>query len=303
MMPYFYVTNQRGIALIQVLIISIILTMLGIYISHTVRSQVAAASLMQDAFHVNLLGENIESELLFTLLTNKRYAGRTSDSILVQNWNFYGQPFSYGESTQITIQDMSSLISLNYMNKRLATRLFEQLGFQGHEVRTFLDSLSDWKDKDDLKRLNGAEDDYYHSINIEGPRNGFLQSMDEVISIKQGDLLTPAQWNKYFSLSLVSKFNPLNAPQEILKAFLNNDEAFDTVLELRKQGQLSSLRFYQATGIEEDDGITFRTGRILKIKIVTKKQNIQFSKSFIVDLRPNAASRAVTFSNVTWNNE
>lgn len=302
-MPILSLKSQHGIALIQVLIISIILTMLGIYISQTVRSQVATTYLMQQSNQVSLSAENVEAELLHTLLTNKRYVSKSSESNLVKKWNFYGKPFQYDDHTQITIQDMSSLLSLNYLNKRLATRLFEQLGYQGHEVRTFLDSLSDWKDKDELKRLNGAEKDYYQSIGVTGPRNGFLQSIDEVLSIKQSELLTITQWKRYFSLSLVSKFNPMNAPETILKVFINNDEALKEVLELRGQGNLTALNFYQATGIEEDDGISFTTGRILKIKIVTKIQNIQFNKSFIVDLRPNASSRAVTFSNVTWNNE
>lgn len=302
-MTLFVTTKQHGIALVQVLIISIILAMLGIYISQTVRSQVAVASLMQKSHQVTLAGESVEAELLHMLLTNKHYPNKNSETPLVNKWNFYGKAFAYDVDTQIIIQDMSSLISLNYMNKRLAIRLFEQLGYQGNEVRVFLDALSDWKDKDNLKRLNGAEESYYRSVNIKGPRNAYLQNMDEVPSIKQSNILTKQQWQTFFTLALVSQFNPMNAPEEILKAFINNEQAFAEVIEQRKQGVLSPLSFYQATGIESNDGITFSTGRILKIKIMTKKQNTQFYKSFIVDLRPNAPSRAVTISNVTWNNE
>lgn len=295
--------KQKGIALVQVLIISIILTMLGIYIIQTVRMQVGMVRLMQKSFQVNLIAESVEAELLHTLLTNKRYLNKDSENPIVLNWNFYGKPFIYNTDTQIAIQDMTSLLSLNHLNKKLVSRLFEQLGYQEKDSRFFFDALLDWKDKDDLKRLNGAENDYYRSVNIKGPRNGYLQSMNEVLNIKNNNVLTKNQWSKFFSIALISEFNPLNAPEDILKVFINDDQAFSEVIKQREQGILSGFSFSQATGIDTDEGITFNTGRILKVKILTKKQNSQFSKNFIVDLRPNAPLRAITISNVTWENE
>ena len=66
------VKNSQGIALIQVLIISIILTMLGIYINQTVRSQIGVVSLMKNSFELNIELENSEAELLHALLTQKK---------------------------------------------------------------------------------------------------------------------------------------------------------------------------------------------------------------------------------------
>lgn len=109
--------KQKGIALVQVLIISIILTMLGIYIIQTVRMQVGMVRLMQKSFQVNLIAESVEAELLHTLLTNKRYLNKDSENPIVLNWNFYGKPFIYNTDTQIAIQDMTSLLSLNHFQK------------------------------------------------------------------------------------------------------------------------------------------------------------------------------------------
>ena len=61
------IKSSRGIALIQVLIISIILTMLGIYINQTVRSQITVVSLMKGSFELKLALENAEAELLHVL--------------------------------------------------------------------------------------------------------------------------------------------------------------------------------------------------------------------------------------------
>ncbi len=295
------VSASRGIALIQVLIISIILTMLGIYINQTVRSQIAVVSLMKSAFELNLELENVEAELLHALLTEKRYQKKDNENRLVQRWNFYGKPFRLNENTTVILQDLSGLLSLNTLDKTLARGLFSQLGFSGHKVRTFLDSLADWKDKDDLKRLNGAESDYYRYIKKPGPRNAYLQTLAEVESIQQGQLLTTTQWNTYFTDIIFSRFNPLNAPNLILKAFLNNEAAYEEVLQQRKAGVLTGHSFYLATYVDQDESVTYGTGRFLKITLLVKGQNNKLSKEFIVELRPRSLSRPIIITQLTWN--
>jgi general secretion pathway protein K len=295
------IESSRGIALIQVLIISIILTMLGIYINQTVRSQIAVVSLMSGSFELNLELENSEAELLHALLTQNRYQKKDNDNRLVQRWNFHGKPFLLNENTTIVIQDLSSVLSLNTLDNTLARNLFKRLGFDGHKVRTFLDSLADWKDKDDLKRLNGAERDYYHYIKQPGPRNGYLQVLSEVEGVQQGSLLSKKQWNDYFTDMIYSRFNPLNAPDLLLKTFLNNDVAYEEVLQQRNAGTLTGHNFYQLTSIDQDESITFGTGRLLKLTLLVKGQKNKLSKQFIVELRPRSLSRPIIISQLTWN--
>jgi len=291
----------QGIALIQVLIISIILTMLGIYINQTVRAQISIVTMMQSSFELNLQLENAEAEILHTLLTHKSYKKTDSETPLVQRWNFHSQPFFLNQSTQIKFQDLSGLISLNIIDNTLARSLFYELGHDGHEVRTFLDSLADWKDKDDLKRLNGAEDDYYGYLKQSGPRNAYLQTVSEVLSIQQGNLLTNEQWQRFFSKEVVSNFNPLNAPDLLLKAFLANDRAYEEVINLRNAGLLTSYNFYETTSVEQDEYISFGTSRLLKVTIMVNGKNNKLSKQFIVDLRPRTSSRPISISDITWN--
>ena len=256
-----YKANQKGIALIQVLIISIILTMLGIYISQTVRSQVQSASVMKQSQQAIANLESAEAELLHYLATESRYPSKTADGIK-SRWNFYGKPFALNEHVNVTIQDVSSLLSINHTNRKLAENLFYRLGKENGAVRIFLDSLADWKDKDDLTHLNGAESSYYEKKIEGGPRNSYLQSFTEISHIRNGNILNLNEWKQFFSLSLGTSFNPLNAPEHLLRAYLNDEQAFFQVLELRKNKQLNGYTFYQATGIDEDDFISFRTGRV-----------------------------------------
>ncbi|GAA6203361.1 hypothetical protein [Thalassotalea sp. SU-HH00458] len=293
--------NQKGMALIQVLIIAIILTMLGIFINQTIGSQIKTAQLIKSNHHLDLLLESTEAELIHALLTQKRYKDRSSLNEWVKSWNFHGEVFHLNDNVSIQMQDLNGLLSLNYMSNSVALRLFSQLGFTESDVRIFLDSLKDWKDEDDLKHLNGAESYYYDKERLPLPRNNFLQSIDEVMNIKGANILTQEQWRKYFSIALVSQFNPLNSSPEIIKAFIDNDRAFTQVMSLRSQQRLNTFSFYQATGIEADNFITFLTGSIINIKITVTRESNQLSKSFQVELRPIANLRPITISNVKWN--
>ncbi len=293
--------RNRGIALIQALIISIILTMLGIYINQTVRSQIGTVSLMKDSFDLGLQLENAEAELLHKLLTQKLYRKNESDDAIVQQWNFYGKPFKLNENTTVMIQDLSGVLGLNILDNTIASKFFEQQGGSDHEIRTLLDSLADWKDKDDLKRLNGAEGHYYSQIKKPGPRNAYLQTVEEVESVKQGLLLTSEQWKRYFTTEIIVGFNPLNAPNAILKAFLSNNSFYEEVLRQREAGTLTGHSFYQVTAIEDNDFISFLTGGVLKISLLVKGQNNKLSKEFIVDLRPSSLTRPITIRQLTWN--
>ena len=293
--------NQKGIALIQVLIISIILAMLGIYISQTVRSQVQSTSVMKQSQQAIADLESAEAELLHYLATESRYPSKTSEGIK-SRWNFYGKPFALNEHVNVTIQDVSSLLSINHINRRLAENLFSRLGKENGAVRIFLDSLADWKDKDDLTHLNGAESSYYENTLGYGPRNSYLQSFAEIGHIKQGNLLTRHEWKQYFSLSLGTSFNPLNAPEHLLSAYLDDAQAFQQVIELRENKALNGFSFFQATGIDEDDFISFRTGRVFSITLETAGNENNLNKSMMVEVRANSKKRPILMTNITWNN-
>ncbi len=291
----------KGIALIQVLIISIILGMLGIYISQTVRSQVQTANIIKQSQQSFIAIESAEAELLHLLTTESKYRSKSTDTV-TRRWNFHGQPFELNETVTAKIQDISGLLSINHINRRLAANLFYQLGKKDEQVRVFLDSLADWKDKDDLKHLNGAESAYYSKTLGYGPRNSYLQSFAEISHIREGDMLTLPQWQQYFSLALISSFNPLNAPEKLLEVFINDEQATREVLTLRQNNLLNGLTFIQATGIDEDDFISFIAGRIFKVSLSTKSIDNSINKSFIVEIRSNSIKRPVLMTNITWNN-
>jgi hypothetical protein len=99
----------------------------------------------------------------------------------------------------------------------------------------------------------------------------------------------------------VSTFNPLNAPDTILQAFIGNNDKFQEVIKLRNNKALNELSFYQSTGIDSDEGVSFIAGPTLKITIIAKSQNNKLSKHFIVNLHPRSLAKPVTILSTTWN--
>ena len=194
----------KGIALIQVLIITMVLTILAIFISQSVRNQVKLAIDIKSSVELELALETAEANLIQALLSQKLYVNKNGVNNIAKRWNFHNKTFNFNDSVSIKLQDLNGLLSLNMMSPSLATKVFKKLNLEGHPVRTFLDSLKDWIDEDDLTYLNGAEKHYYKSIDVNGPRNGYLQAIDEVLSIRMGDILSLTVWKKYFT---TRKFN------------------------------------------------------------------------------------------------
>lgn len=293
---------HKGIALVQVLIISVVLTLLSLFIAQTVQFQTAIAHTMNDAFKLRLQIEDAEARLLQTILTEHLYVSKTSRNEMVRKWNFYGKEFSITENVKISIQDLNGLISLNSIDKTITKSLLSDLGLSIEETNIFIDSLEDWKDEDDLKHLNGAESAYYRSIQQKGPRNGYLQSLSEVEYIKGADTLTFTQWQKYFSVEFVNGFNPLNSPETILKSIVKDDLKVKEVIELREEGKLTELRFVQITGMDSDEFISFSSGNQLFVTIEANNETQRIVKNFIVERRPRSIMYPIVLTGVKWNN-
>jgi general secretion pathway protein K len=59
------------------------------------------------------------------------------------------------------------------------------LGLEGEQRDIVVDSIMDWRDPDDLHRINGAENDYYQSLKEPyNCKNGNLDSIGELLLIR-----------------------------------------------------------------------------------------------------------------------
>tara|TARA_B100001059_G_scaffold74397_2_gene71977 strand:- start:5013 stop:5909 length:897 start_codon:yes stop_codon:yes gene_type:complete len=291
---------QRGIALVQVLIISFVLSILGLYILQSTRDQITTVHTIKTAMDLRIKLEIAEAKIINTLLSEYRFQNKQSKNPIVAAWNFHNAPFQV-EDVKVQLQDLNGLISLNVTDKNILNKVLEQLEVERSDRAVFIDSLTDWKDENDLKQLNGAERDFYEIQGKPGPRNGYLQSIAEVNYIKKSDIISRQQWQKYFTVEHTSGFNPMYSPAPILSAFIQDDTKVAKLLELRDNAQLNENSFYKITDIAADEFISFLSGNTLSVKLTASTAEQKVTKKFTIKLRTRSITRPVVITNVMWN--
>jgi general secretion pathway protein K len=81
----------------------------------------------------------------------------------------------------VRIFDEAGKIDLNYASADLLNDLLQSAGVEATQRSTLVDAILDWRDVDDLRRLNGAEDDEYSAAGLPyGAMDGNFSSVDEL---------------------------------------------------------------------------------------------------------------------------
>lgn len=174
-------TSERGFALAAVLWLLAGLTILAAMISQS--SQTSAERQMRLRQRVDAEQEFLSSrsESLYWLASSVA----TQDGFGWGNQLLRVDARSYAASDAkqkglMQIQDVRGLLDLNQPNRARLTRLLLHCGAQEGQTDALLDALEDYIDKDNLKRLNGAEAMEYSAAGLAPPRNGPLLAEQEI---------------------------------------------------------------------------------------------------------------------------
>ena len=93
-------------------------------------------------------------------------------------------PFGQGQF-EVKIENESGKININKAQRGLLRMMLEGFDLDESDKDVIVDSILDWRDKDDLHRLNGAEDDYY--LSLPEPykcKNGDFDLVEELLLVK-----------------------------------------------------------------------------------------------------------------------
>ena len=167
-MNIFVLDNQRGVALVIVLWITVLLTvMAGGFIS-IVRVEARGVTNYKDetqAYFLARSGVNIAIEKILSRKTNAPGIGVAATE---ERWVWDGSPnrISIGNDgfIEIKVSDESGKVDLNIADSALLKRMLIGLGIEEIERNMIAASILDWIDDNNLSRLNGAEDAYYRSL-------------------------------------------------------------------------------------------------------------------------------------------
>lgn len=191
--------NERGFALLAVMLV---LALLGVVVTELAVSMRLEASMVRsykDGVMATHLAEAAVQQAMREIIGQGGVQSLDRDGTLV----FYGDPsgptplvkfpklprehvpLGTGEFSY-RILDEESRVDLNTAPIDRVDRLLAAAGLDKSTRDTINDSLQDWKDPDDLRRINGAEsEDYYLKLPVPyRARNGPLQDTAELLQIR-----------------------------------------------------------------------------------------------------------------------
>ncbi|MGL1957060.1 MAG: type II secretion system protein GspK [Colwellia sp.] len=279
-------SNQQGIALIQVLLISAVLSVLALFLTMTAKDQIKIAQWQDDKMTALIAMHNTEAELLYSLLVHSKISNNQeshAQANIVNNWNFFNNPFTINGNVKVEIQDQSALIHAHFPDKKNLEALIIYQGYSIKDANSIIDNLLDWQDIDNIPRTNGYE-------LLDAPykiRNGAVPDVHDFSYIENIPVNLFQILVKNTTLYGKGFFNPMNSSKELLSAITSVTIA-EQVMQLREQKKLTPGQFSQLTGITENDKVILYPSNILAIELIGSQGISTVKKKIIVELNPYA---------------
>ena len=270
--------RQRGVALVQVLLVTAIIILLVMQLSLTAAEQVRRAQALQDRSEAALYLHSREVALFYTLLTESLLPSPGSGNPYAASWNFHGEPF-VADGLEITLQDQSGLMPFPVSGVTDFEQLLTVLGLGPTRAREMAERLAHWigislpgggRPGDAMMRAGTADPvQYFSELRL-------LAGMDEPLYGKLAELMT---------LYPTPGFNPLTAPAPLLRMWMP-ESTLRAVLAARRKGALDQNRLWQLARIGADDVVLPFTGPGIGIRITGEYRGVTLRRHLIVGVEP-----------------
>jgi len=181
-----------GVALILVVWVIVVLTSIVGEFSFTMRTELNIARNFkeeEEAYQLALAGiEKAKLELLLINRAEVMYLGE-EDMLMFGEKEEEERPSRKAEigkgSFEYKITDEDGKININTATEGQLKVLFLDSGIDVTDVDIIVDSIFDWRDKNELHRLNGAEEDYYKSLeNPYSSKDGPFSTVEELLLVQ-----------------------------------------------------------------------------------------------------------------------
>ncbi len=263
-------TDERGIALILVLWVTVLLTIIASSFVFAVRTE--SQGLANDIKHTEAyyIARSGMSLAVARLLSD---ISKSGDSAAEESgrWIYDGRPYRVELSkgyAEIRIYDEGGKVDLNAARREDLVRVLKGLGVEGSLRDVIADSILDWRDDNNFHRLNGAEDDFYRKLTPGyEAKDGPFDTVDELLWVRgvtkelfyghseddQGRVVGLRDVFTVFTGSY--RINVNTAPYELLLTVPGMDErAAANFIEARKYGGVKDMRDYTSLGARSVPG-------------------------------------------------
>ena len=288
--------DERGFALLAVLLVLSILGVLGAEFSYSMRLEASAVRAYKDGILGAHLAEAAIAQALREIVGD--WALVVADE--TGELTFYSRErtaivrpphrdvelgsgrFSY------RLRDEEALLNINTVQPGRLESLLDALGVQRNERDEIVESIQDWRDPNEEHRANGAESEYYLKRDVpHRSRNANLESIAELLQIRG---ITPGLFYgesgrlgfaDAVTVRTVGQVNINTAQPLVLRALGLSDAEIGTVIQTRRDtpyvsvpGPLAGRGFTVATRTFRVIGEGIVNGRVAaRITAVIRKQS------------------------------
>ena len=274
-------SRERGIALIQVLLIAGIIGLLMMQLGLTAREQVARAKRLDDRATLELAALSRESALIYTLLTEPWVGNPDSANPYAAAWNFSGQPFTVDDIT-FTLQDESGRLRVPLYGSAEFAHVVAGLGVDRDRARRLGAQLMD------LQGVSAGLAPLGGDAGSDSPGTGRGYPLQDLAELK---LLPDMSEDLYrrlrplLTLYPTPGFNPMTAPPELLRAHLS-DSQLQGLEDARGTGEVDMLALMKITGVQPDEMTVFSPGPALEVSFRIERGNSRVERGSTIIVRP-----------------
>ncbi len=271
-------SRQRGVALLQVLFLSVILSVMLIAIHTKAKAAIDLAQQLSDRTMADLKIHSADNRMKFVLLTRNLQLSGTEDGSV--HWNLYDVPFSFAEVT-VQIQDVSGLVSLyNQQDIKALFTFFSSAELAGQ----LTERLKDWQDTDNQAEIRGAEQrDYPPEIKV---RNNLMQTESELQFLKGMPAELSERLQPYVTTVPQLFRNPMAMP-DIVIAALFGENLSQQLLKLRQEGVLTPQMTRLLLSDTNDDEWTYLPSGTFRMTFTSEINNVKLSRRYTIRLSPH----------------
>jgi len=179
---------ECGVILVALLWVFIALSAIALSFARESRVEVTAtfnAQSLEKAYYIARAGL---SESIYRLV-HQRFSSRTPTPGFQQE----PTPLDLGRIEgefgggrfMVEIQDESGKVDLNLVTEEQLRALVTATGIPQGDADIITDSIMDWRDEDSAHRMNGAEDEYYQTLDPPyTAKNGRIDATEEILLIR-----------------------------------------------------------------------------------------------------------------------
>lgn len=250
------IESQEGIALLLVLWVLTILMVIVLSFSFMAGTETRATLSFKDGIENRLIAEAGIERGIMELFYRNVYKNQSIELEGREVWKTDGRLYTgkIGDGYYtVRITDESGKVDINTVSDVVLKNLLINIGVQGEEVDTIVDSTMDWKDPDDFHRLHGAESDYYMSLpNPYKAKNANFDTVEELLLVKgvtpeilYGSTSGGGKKGLIDFITVNSKRGQINinaAPKEVLMAIPGmTPEIADIIIDYRQTKDIDNI--------------------------------------------------------------